>query len=181
MEIAVNATTIPLSIFTNLFHQRFSKHDYLESTLEILQQFYIKMHSDHKHYCVIPGDLCKYTLKCVRCDTSITPPGTIGVTLYHAPVAILRHLEMIDHEDHPMNTFDLSHVPVLFSGMDPFGRAQASFLATLTNISDNDRDTMFCTKVNGAKKGEEEFCEAVKVDVSKTKEPNFQASITNTV
>ena len=52
MEIAVSATTIPLSIFTNLFHQRFSKHDYLESTLEILQQFYIKMHLDHKHYCV---------------------------------------------------------------------------------------------------------------------------------
>jgi len=40
MEIAVNATTIPLSIFTNLFHQRFSKHDFLELTLEILQQFY---------------------------------------------------------------------------------------------------------------------------------------------
>ncbi len=50
---------------------------------------YIKMHSDHKRYCVIPGDLCKYTLKCFRCDTCITPPGTIGVTLYHAPVAIL--------------------------------------------------------------------------------------------
>ncbi len=33
MEIAVNTTTISLSIFTNLFHQRFSKHDYLESTL----------------------------------------------------------------------------------------------------------------------------------------------------
>ena len=181
LEFAVSATTIPLSIFTNLFHQRFSKHAYMESTLEILQQFYIKMHSDHKHYSIIPGDLCKYNLKCVRCDTNITPPGTIGVILYHAPVAMLRHLEMIDHEDHPMNTFDLSHVPVLFSGMDPYGRAQASFLATLTNISDNDRDTMFCTKVNGAKKGEEEFCEAVKVDVAKTKEPNFQASITNTV
>jgi hypothetical protein len=40
---------------------------------------------------------------------------------------------------------------------------------------------MFCTKVNGAKKGEQEFCEAVKVDVSKTKEKVFQASITNTV
>ena len=91
---------------------------------------------------------------------------------------------MIDHEDHPSNppgVFDLSHVPVLFSGMDTFGRAQASFLATLTNISDNDRDRLFCSKVNGAKKGEEEFCEAVKVDVSKTKEPNFQASITNTI
>ena len=59
-------TTIPLSILTNLFHQRFSKHVYLESTLEILQQFYIEINSNHKHYCVIPGDLCKYTLKCVR-------------------------------------------------------------------------------------------------------------------
>jgi len=139
------------------------------------------MHLDHKHYCIIPGDLFKYTLKCDRCDTSITPPGTIGETLYHAPVAILRHWEMIDHKDHLMNTFDLSHIPVLFSGMDNFGRAQASFLATLTNIGDNDCDRMFCSKVNGAKKGEEEFCEAVKVDVSKTKETNFQASITNTI
>jgi len=70
-----------------------------------------------------------------------------------------------------------------FSGIDPFGRAQALFLATLTNIGNNDRDRMFCSKENGAKKGEEEFCEAVKVDVSKTKtkETNFQASITNTV
>jgi hypothetical protein len=70
-EIAVSATSIPLSIFTNLF-QRFSKHEYLESTLEILQQFTIKMNSDHKRYCVIPRDLCKYTLKCVRCNRSIT-------------------------------------------------------------------------------------------------------------
>jgi hypothetical protein len=59
-EIAVSATTIPLSIFTNIFHQRFSKHVYLESTLEILQQFYIAMNSDNERYCVIPGDLCNY-------------------------------------------------------------------------------------------------------------------------
>ena len=162
LEIAVSATTIPLSIFTNLFHQRFSKHDYLESTLEILQQFYIKMHSDHNFYCLIPGDLCKYTLKCVRCDASITTPGTIGETLYHAPSAILRHWEMIDHQDHPINppgAFNLSHVPVLFSGMDTYVRGQSSFLATVTNIGDNDRDGMFCSR--GAKKGEHEFCEAV--------------------
>jgi len=182
LEIAVSATTIPLSIFTNVFHQRFSKHDFLESTLEILQQFYIKMHSDHNYYGVIPGDLCKYTLKCVCCDSNITPPGTIGDTLYHAPVAILRHLEMIDHEDHPVNTFYISHIPVLFSGMDTFGRAQASFLAALTkNIGDKNSQRMFCSGAHGSKKGEEELCEAVKVDVSKTKETNFQASITNTI
>jgi len=40
---------------------------------------------------------------------------------------------------------------------------------------------MFCSKAHGAKKGEEEFYEAVKVDVSETKETSFQASITNTI
>jgi hypothetical protein len=34
---------IPLSIFINLFRQRFEKHSMLESTLEILQQFYIQV------------------------------------------------------------------------------------------------------------------------------------------
>jgi hypothetical protein len=142
------------------------------------------MHSDHNYYCLIPGDLCKNTLKCVWCDASITTPGTIGETLYHAPSAILRHLEMIDHQDHPINpsgAFNLSHVPVLFSGMDTYVRGQALFLATLTNIGDNDRDGMFCSRENGAKKGEHKLCEAVKVDVSKTNETNFQASITNTI
>jgi hypothetical protein len=42
-HIALLATQIPLSIFTNLFHQRFEKHSMLESTLEMLQQFYIQV------------------------------------------------------------------------------------------------------------------------------------------
>ena len=37
-EIATLATVIPLSIFTNFFHQRYPKHRYLESTLKLLQQ-----------------------------------------------------------------------------------------------------------------------------------------------
>ncbi len=41
VAIALSATQIPLSTFTNLFHKRFRKHSMLESTLEILQQFYI--------------------------------------------------------------------------------------------------------------------------------------------
>jgi hypothetical protein len=36
VDIALSATQIPLSIFTNLFHKRFEKHSMLESTLEIL-------------------------------------------------------------------------------------------------------------------------------------------------
>ena len=65
--------------------------------------------------------------------------------------------------------------------MDTYVRGQALFEATLMNIGDNDRDGMFCSRKNSAKKGEHQFCEAVKFDVSKTKETNFQASITNTI
>ena len=43
VDIALSETQISLSIFTNLFHKRFQKHSMLESTLEILQQFYIQM------------------------------------------------------------------------------------------------------------------------------------------
>jgi hypothetical protein len=36
VDIALFATQIPLSIFLNLFHQRFEKHLMLESMLEVL-------------------------------------------------------------------------------------------------------------------------------------------------
>ena len=171
-EIAVSATTIPLSIFTNIFHQRFSKHVYLESTLEILQQFYIAMNSDNERYCVIPGDLCNYTLKCVRCHRSITSPGTIGETLYHAPIAMLCHWDMIANNN-PSGDFGITHVPLLCSGMDSFESAQASFQETNKNVDEP------CISLE--KKNEIGFCEAVKVDVSRLKEANFPASITKTL
>ncbi len=40
---AREATIIPFSVFSNLFHQRFNQHRFLESTLDIMQQFYISM------------------------------------------------------------------------------------------------------------------------------------------
>jgi hypothetical protein len=44
-EMAVGTTMIPLNLFTNLCIKRFPKHSFLESTLEILQQFEIKLES----------------------------------------------------------------------------------------------------------------------------------------
>jgi hypothetical protein len=83
-EIALSATIIHVSIFTNLFHQRFPKQIYLESTLELLQQVYIEMKIEPGCFCLIPGDLSLYTLKCVCCCQSITAPRSIGGSLYHA-------------------------------------------------------------------------------------------------
>jgi hypothetical protein len=68
--IALFATQIPLSIFTNLFHQRFEKHSMLESTLEILQQFYIQVEtqSDEFHLFV---EIFPHTRYSVRDVTSV--------------------------------------------------------------------------------------------------------------
>ena len=67
VAIALSATQIPLSIFTNLFHKRFEKHSMLESMLEILQQFYIQMEIEPDDFTFFPGDSSLYTLGCVRC------------------------------------------------------------------------------------------------------------------
>jgi hypothetical protein len=62
VDIALSATQIPLSIFTNVFHQKFEKHSMLESTLEILQQFYIQMETEPHDFLLFPGDSSLYTL-----------------------------------------------------------------------------------------------------------------------
>jgi hypothetical protein len=84
-DIALFATQIPISIFTNLFHQRFEKHSMLESTLEILQQFYIQMESEPDEFVIFPGDLSTYILRCIRCGQPVTLAGSIGEILYVLP------------------------------------------------------------------------------------------------
>jgi hypothetical protein len=56
MEMAVGTTTIPLNLFTNLCIKRFPKHSFLESTLEILQQFEIKLEPHEEFFFLIMGD-----------------------------------------------------------------------------------------------------------------------------
>jgi hypothetical protein len=92
-DIALFATQISLSIFTNLFHQRFEKHSMLESMLEILPQFYIQMDTEPHEFAIYPGDLSTYTLMCIRCGPPVTLAGSIGDTLLHATTAMLLSLE----------------------------------------------------------------------------------------
>ncbi len=44
-ECARKVSIIPLLIFMSIFHQRFTEHRFIESTLELLQQFYIQVES----------------------------------------------------------------------------------------------------------------------------------------
>jgi hypothetical protein len=55
-DIALFATQIPLSIFTDLFHQRFEKKSMLESTLEIYSSSIFKWSQNHMKFPFI-GDI----------------------------------------------------------------------------------------------------------------------------
>jgi hypothetical protein len=114
VDIALDETQIPLSIFTNLSHQRFEKHSMLESTLELLQQFYIQMESEQDDLYLFPGDLCAYTLRCKRCGQRVTLHGSVGKTLFHAPAAMLNHWNMIEPHYEQIHR-ELMLMPLLFT------------------------------------------------------------------
>jgi hypothetical protein len=119
VDIALSATQIPPSMFTNSFQKRFEKHLMLESTLEILQQFYIQMETEPHDFLLFPGDSSLYTLRCIRCGQPVTLYGSIGQALIHAPTAMLYHWNMIQfHEEQNHRESMLS--PLLFTSYDNY-------------------------------------------------------------
>jgi hypothetical protein len=123
---ALFATQIPLSILTNLFHQRFEKHPMLESTLEILQQFYIQVETQSDEFNFFAGDLSTYTLRCKRCGQCVTLHGSIVEILYHAPAAILYHWKIIEPHDEQIHR-QLMLMPLLFTSYDNYVQSSNSF------------------------------------------------------
>jgi hypothetical protein len=125
-HIVLFATQIPLSIFTNLFHQRFETHSMLKSTLEILQQFYIQMETQSNEFHLFVGDLSTYTFRCKRCGQCVTHHGSIGEILYHAPAAMLCHWNMIEPHDEQIQR-ELMLMPLLFASYDNSVQSSNSF------------------------------------------------------
>ena len=170
---AIEGTVIPLSIFTNLFHQRFQKHRYLESTLELLQQFYISIEepSVDRHR-MFPGEDYKMTLKCTRCHQCVTSQiQEIDELLLSAPTAILRHLHILrTHESSEDDDTDddlpqYLSLPIMFSSVDAFRASKEAFTSSLDKNDDVLHGPYYCAKFRNA---EFKFCEAVKADVSNT-------------
>jgi hypothetical protein len=173
-DIALFATQIPLSIFTNLFHQRFEKKSMLESTLEILQQFYIQMESEQHEFSIYPGDISTYMLRCIRCGQSVTLAGSIGETLFYAPAVMLYHWNMIQsHVD--QNDRESMLMPLLFTSYDNYLQSSKSFQEGLNWIE----DLNICQKP--MKYRQVMFCEAVKVDMANSKDSSFKNTITSTL
>ncbi len=67
--------------------------------------------SDEFH--LFAGDLSTYTLKCKRYGQHVTLYGSIEEILFHAPAAMLYHLNMIEPHDEQIHR-ELMLMPLLF-------------------------------------------------------------------
>ena len=85
MKIGNSATVIPFSIFTEMMCQHFAKLKFLESSLELLQQFQLELVSISDEFTIFPGDRSK-CLKCNRHGKCVCPPKSIGTTLLMHPL-----------------------------------------------------------------------------------------------
>jgi hypothetical protein len=173
VDIVLFASQIPQSIFTHLFHERFEKHSMLESTLEILQQFFQK-ETEPDDFHLFPGDLSTYTLRCIRCGQHVTLSGSIGETLLHAPTAMVYNWNMIQSHD-KQNDRELMSMPLLFTSYNIFLQSSKSFQEGLNWME----DLQICQKPT--KYGQVMFCEAVKVDMANSKDSSFNNTITSTL
>ena len=156
--IVKEATKIPLAIFTDLFHHRFKKKTYLESTLEILQQFYIKLVDQSNTFRIWVGDIHKYCLHYTRCHRAITRPDCIHHIIEIAPIAMLWHLEMAsDVHDYP-------HCPVILPYREAMYYSCSQFEDSKEEIDDNLQSPFLqCNATTNL--GMLNFCEATKVDL----------------
>jgi hypothetical protein len=140
-------------ITTNTALLQFEKHSMLESTLEILQQFYIQMETKPDEFAIFPQDLSAYTLRCIRCGQPVTLVGLTGETLLHAPTAMLCHWNMIQsHEE--QNHRELMLMPLLFISYDNYLQSLKSFQEGLNWM----KNVKICQKPT--KYGQLMFCEA---------------------
>ena len=185
-DCARKVSIIPFSIFMSMFHQRFTEHRFLESTLELLQQFYIQVESIAHDYKVFPGDQSKFCLKCLCCEKKITPTELLGKLLFMAPMAISHHLEMLSSIS-PVNDSPLvlKNIPVLFTSVKNYSASKSLFDNTINKIAEDDADAIYeiaeddaeelfhskniCTN-HDCRIGEYCFCEAIKVDLAESED-----------
>jgi hypothetical protein len=172
---ARKATIIYFSIFRSMFHQRFMEHRFLESTLELLQQFYLQVKSIALDYKVFPEDQLKFSLNSLCCGITITPTELIGKVLFKTHMAIPHHLKILSSIP-PVNDSCLKfkNMPVLFTSLKKYSASKKLFDEAIYEIAEDEADELFhsknmCTN-HDCRIGEYCFCEAITVDLAESED-----------
>jgi hypothetical protein len=173
--IVIEATVLPFSALKNLFLQRFLKHRYLKSTLELLQQFYILMEYYITKFNVFPGDLNQFCLRCARCRRRVSTIADIGTTPKNAPTAMLTHWRFThshgdnadDSSDGSMTDVLYSSLPLLFSTQETYNKSLSLFEHSTDDLDECLHYDILCSK---ERRGEYRFNKAIKVDMNQVSE-----------
>jgi hypothetical protein len=120
---------------------------FLESTLELLQQFYIQVESVDQDCKVFPGDQSTFSLKCCCCGKRITSKETPANLLLMAPIAICYHLKMLPASsivNEPPSSF--RKLPVLFTSKENYFESKCAFEIAIYKIAGDETKMNFSTQ-----------------------------------
>jgi hypothetical protein len=158
-----------------MFYQCFVEHRFIESTLELLQQFYLQVKSIALDYKVFPGDQSKFSLNCLCCGKKITPTELNRKVSFMAPMANSHHLKILSSIPSVNDScFIFKNMPVLFTSMKNYSASKTLFDNAIYEIAEDDADELFhsknsCTN-HDCRIGEYCFCEAIKVDLAESED-----------
>jgi hypothetical protein len=167
-ECARKVSIIPFSIFMSMFHQCFTEHRFLESTLELLQQFSFMLNLLQmiiRYFLGInPSSLSSVSIV----GKKVIPTELLGKLIFMAPMAISHHLKILSSIS-PVNDSPLvlKNMPVLFTSTRNYSASKTLFDNAIYEIAGDDADELFhpkkCYTNHDCRVGEFCFCEASKL------------------
>jgi hypothetical protein len=119
VDIALFATWIPLSIFPIFSTRGLKSIQCWNQRLKYYSSSTFKWRHNQMTFTFLLEIIFLYTLRCIRCGQNVTPAGSIGETLLHAPTAMLYHWNLIQSHDKE-NHRESILMPLLFNSYDNY-------------------------------------------------------------
>jgi hypothetical protein len=167
-ELASKATIIPFSIFMSMFHHLFMEHRFLESALELLQQFTFKTNQLHM--------IIRYFLGIN--PSSVSSVFIVEKKIYrinwkassHCTHGYLSSFENVVID--PSSPLIFKNMPVLFTSTRKYSASKTLFDNAIYERAGDNADELFhskkCCTSHDCRIGEYCFCEATKVDLAES-------------
>jgi hypothetical protein len=161
------------SFFTSMFYQRFTEHRFLESTLELLQQFYLQVESIALDYKVFPRDQSKFSLNCIRCGKKNYSYRINWESFIHGTHGYFSSSENVFINPFcQWFMFNFQEYASPFHIHENYSASKTLIDEAIYEIAEDEADVLFHSKYictnHDCRIGEYCFCEATKVDLAES-------------
>jgi hypothetical protein len=116
----------------------------------LIQQFTHQLQCEPEEYSLFPGDGAFYKLVCSRCKRDVSAFESLGTTMFHAPSAILNHLNILPSDSEEMESDIIcKSVPLIFTSENNYSKSTESFLELIKADGWNNELRDECRSVSG--------------------------------